>query len=157
MSSTTERERGQVLAIFAISLVALLGAGALAFDGGMMILERRDQQNAADAAAMAGARYVTTDHAKARTVAASVASDNGFTDGSGMQVVNVNVPPASRVSASSIAAASSLRTSTVKGDVPAPTTWSPTSILPSAGDPLATFVTFSVVFEIEPSSPVGPM
>lgn len=94
MSSTTERQRGQVLAIFAISLVALLGAGALAFDGGMMILERRDQQNAADAAAMAGARYVTTDHTKARTVASSVASDNGFTNGSGLQVVKVNVPPA---------------------------------------------------------------
>jgi Flp pilus assembly protein TadG len=93
LSSTTERQRGQVLAIFALSLVVLLGAGALAFDGGMMILERRDQQNAADAAAMAGARYVTTDHAKARTVAASVAADNGFTNGNGMQVVKVNVPP----------------------------------------------------------------
>ena len=94
MSSTTERQRGQVLAIFALSLTVLLGAGALAFDGGMMILERRDQQNAADAAAMAGARYVTTDHAKARSVAASVATDNGFTNGNGMEVVKVNVPPA---------------------------------------------------------------
>ncbi|MGD8487270.1 MAG: pilus assembly protein TadG-related protein [Chloroflexota bacterium] len=93
MSSTTDRQRGQVLAIFALSLTAVLGAGALAFDGGMMILERRDQQNAADAAAMAGARYVTTDHAKARSVAASVASANGFTHGSGLQVVRVNVPP----------------------------------------------------------------
>ena len=93
MSSTTERQRGQVLAIFALSLTAVLGAGALAFDGGMMILERRDQQNAADAAAMAGARYVTTDHAKARSVATSVASANGFINGNDMQVVNVNVPP----------------------------------------------------------------
>ena len=31
---------------------------ALAFDVGLMVLERRDQQNAADAAALAGARYV---------------------------------------------------------------------------------------------------
>ena len=84
-----------MLAIFAISLVVLLGAGALAFDGGMMILERRDQQNAADAAAMAGARFVTTDHSKARTTASSVASDNGFVDGSGQQTVTVNVPPTS--------------------------------------------------------------
>ena len=93
MSSTTERQRGQVFAIFALSLSVVLGAGALAFDGGLMILERRDQQNAADAAAMAGARYVTTDHSKAKSVAASVASDNGFSNGSGAQVVNVNVPP----------------------------------------------------------------
>lgn len=33
---------------------------ALAFDVGMTLLERRDQQNAADAAALAGARFVTT-------------------------------------------------------------------------------------------------
>ena len=93
MSSTTERQRGQVFALFALSLTVVLGAGALAFDGGLMILERRDQQNAADAAAMAGARYVTTDHIKARSVASNVASSNGFSHGSGAQVVNVNVPP----------------------------------------------------------------
>ena len=94
MSSITERQRGQVLAIFALSLTVVLGAGALAFDGGMMILERRDEQNAADAAAMAGARYVTTDQTKARDVAASVASDNGFTAGDGQEIVTVNIPPA---------------------------------------------------------------
>jgi hypothetical protein len=87
-------DRGQVLAIFALSLVVVLGAGAMALDGGMLILERRDEQNAADAAAMAGARYVTTDAAKARTVATNVAAANGFTNGSGSQVVSVNVPPA---------------------------------------------------------------
>jgi uncharacterized membrane protein len=36
----------------------LLIVAALAFDVGSMYLERRDQQNAADAAALAGARYV---------------------------------------------------------------------------------------------------
>jgi hypothetical protein len=93
LSSTTERQRGQILATFGISLGVVLGAAALAFDGGLMVLERRDQQNAADAAAMAGARYVTTDHATARSVAANVASANGFTHGSGSQVVNIEVPP----------------------------------------------------------------
>ena len=87
--------RGQAVAIFAISLTAVLGAAALAFDGGMLILERRDQQNAADAAAMAGARYVVADKTEARRVAAAIAADNGFADGAGTQVVNVNVPPAS--------------------------------------------------------------
>jgi hypothetical protein len=38
--------------------VTLLIVAALAFDVGVMVLERRDQQNAADAAALAGARYV---------------------------------------------------------------------------------------------------
>lgn len=86
--------RGQALAIFALSLTAVLGAGALAFDGGLMILERRDQQNAADAAAMAGARYVTTNHSVARSVASDIAAANGFVNGTGTQVVSINVPPA---------------------------------------------------------------
>ena len=60
MLSTTDRssERGQVLVLFAGGLVALFLIAALAFDVGVMYLERRDQQNAADAAALAGARYV---------------------------------------------------------------------------------------------------
>ena len=36
----------------------LFVVAALAFDVGMTLLERRDQQDAADAAALAGARYV---------------------------------------------------------------------------------------------------
>lgn len=60
MSSTTDptAERGQVLVLFAGGLVLLFLVAALAFDVGMTLLERRDQQNAADAAALAGARYV---------------------------------------------------------------------------------------------------
>src|ERR671912_1529724 len=60
LSSTTERpnERGQILVLFAGAAVALLIVAAIAFDVGSMYLERRDQQNAADAAALAGARYV---------------------------------------------------------------------------------------------------
>jgi Flp pilus assembly protein TadG len=46
------------LVLFAGALTTLLIVAALAFDVGLMVLERRDQQNAADAAAMAGARYV---------------------------------------------------------------------------------------------------
>jgi hypothetical protein len=62
LSSTTESTpaRGQVLVLFAGSLVAIFLIAALAFDVGMTLLERRDQQNAADAAALAGARYVRT-------------------------------------------------------------------------------------------------
>jgi hypothetical protein len=54
----TSHEGGQVLVLFAGGVLALLVVAALAFDVGMMLLERRDQQNAADAASMAGARYV---------------------------------------------------------------------------------------------------
>jgi hypothetical protein len=62
LSSTTEptSNKGQVLVLFAGSLVVLFLVAALAFDVGMTLLERRDEQNAADAAALAGARYVRT-------------------------------------------------------------------------------------------------
>ena len=60
MSSTTERRRegGQVIVLFAGAIVVLFLVAALALDLGMLFVERRDQQNAADAAALAGARYV---------------------------------------------------------------------------------------------------
>lgn len=96
MSSTTERERGQVLAIFALSLLTLILVAALAFDTGMVLLERRDQQNAADAAAIAGARYLPGNTGnKAETAARNIASVNGFTDGAGGVTVEVHIPPTS--------------------------------------------------------------
>lgn len=50
------RERGQTLVIIAILLVVFLGMMALVLDGGMTYANRRSSQNAADAAALAGAR-----------------------------------------------------------------------------------------------------
>lgn len=93
MSSTTERHRGQALAVFVISLGSLISVAALAFDGGAMMLERRDQQNAADAAAIAAARYVRTSTSKARDAAINVAAANGFVDGVNDQRVSVSIPP----------------------------------------------------------------
>jgi hypothetical protein len=93
LSSTTEQKRGQALAIFSISLSAVMMMAALAFDGGAMMLERRDQQNAADAAAIAAARYIKTDTVKAKVAALSVATANGFTDGVNSASVSINIPP----------------------------------------------------------------
>ncbi len=101
MSSTTShppvpgdaRERGQILVLFAGGLIALLLIAALAFDVGMMLVERRDEQNAADAAALAGARYVLTDQAAAETAARDIAQMNGFVDADPNEVVNVYIPP----------------------------------------------------------------
>ena len=46
--------RGQILVIFAVSAVALVGILALAFDGGRVLMEQRSLQNAADGAALTG-------------------------------------------------------------------------------------------------------
>lgn len=51
--------RGQVLAIFAIFLVVLLGFTALTVDYGTYLLARREYQNVADAGAIAGSAYLT--------------------------------------------------------------------------------------------------
>ena len=67
--SSRARERGQVLVIFVLSLVALMGAAGLAVDMGRFYSERRFLQNAADAAALAAANALirggTEDDARA--------------------------------------------------------------------------------------------
>ena len=94
MSSTTSRpnDRGQVLVLFAGGLVALLLVAALAFDVGSMLVQRRDEQNAADAAALAGARYVLTDTVQAETAARTIAQLNGYEDSDPNEVVSVHIP-----------------------------------------------------------------
>jgi hypothetical protein len=95
LSSTTSprADRGQVLVLFAGALVTLLTIAALVFDVGMMLVERRDQQNAADAAALAGARYVLADEPGARVAARRIAAENGFDDADPNEVVNIFIPP----------------------------------------------------------------
>ena len=100
MSSTTDTptsERGQILVIFAFSLFVIFGIAALAFDGGLILLEKRDQQNAADAAAIAGARFLPVDQVLAEAEAREVATENGFTDGVGDVAVTVTFPSAGRI------------------------------------------------------------
>jgi len=66
---------------------------ALAVDAGILIVERRQQQNAADAAAIAASRYVVDDPNLALTTAVALATANGYTHGNGPQTVSVNIPP----------------------------------------------------------------
>ena len=58
----------------------------------MMLVERRDEQNAADAAALAGARYVLTDPVAAEAAAREIASINGYDDADANEVVSVHIP-----------------------------------------------------------------
>lgn len=59
----------------------------------MMLVERRDEQNAADSAALAGARFVLTNEPAAEAAARQLAIDNGFDDADASEVVNVYIPP----------------------------------------------------------------
>ena len=109
MSSTTERrDRGQVLVLFAGALLVLFVAAALAFDVGMTFLERRDQQDAADAAALGGARYVLSSpnfHSScaaasgnaAATAACQIAVANDYDNAASDEDVLIDIPPISGV------------------------------------------------------------
>ena len=92
-SSTPERssERGQVLVLFALALVAIVAMTGLVLDGGSAFVQRRGMQNVADSAAMsAGYAYAMGgDAAAATTAARSTAAANGYTHGVGGVTVNV--------------------------------------------------------------------
>jgi hypothetical protein len=54
-------ERGQILVIVGLAMVALLAMAGLVADGGIAFANRRQAQNVADAASMAGARIISVD------------------------------------------------------------------------------------------------
>lgn len=92
--SRQERERGQMLVIFALALVALVGMVGLIIDGGDSFLQRRDQQNVADAAAMA-AGYASVNGQDATAAAKTVAAANGYVDGVSGATVTVAISSSS--------------------------------------------------------------
>jgi Flp pilus assembly protein TadG len=91
--TSRERERGQVLVLFALSLIAIIAMVGLVLDGGSAFAQRRSEQNAADLAALAGANNYLLNHDTTLAVAAakSVAAENGYTDGSGGVSVTVGI------------------------------------------------------------------
>ena len=93
MSPSRPHERGQMLALFAICLVAIIAVTGLVIDGGLTLVQRRDQQNVADAAAMAGAyNYANTaSSGSAIGQAQANAAANGFVNGTDNVAVTANV------------------------------------------------------------------
>ena len=76
-------ERGQVLVIFALGLVAIVAMTGLVLDGGDTFVRRRDQQNVADHAAMAaGYAYGMSNGSAAAAASAawSTSASNGYTN-----------------------------------------------------------------------------
>jgi Flp pilus assembly protein TadG len=75
-------ERGQIMVVFVLAMVAIIGVVGLAIDGGGAYAQRRDQQTAADLAALAGANdYLLSNSAtQATTRARALAATNDFTN-----------------------------------------------------------------------------
>ena len=100
-----KNEKGQTLVLAALALTVLLGFAGLAVDMGVLRYERRLQQTAADAAAVAGASNIG--YGGVATGAHNVAASGGYVDSSGNNIgqcsdtaaigsvcVQVNNPPA---------------------------------------------------------------
>ena len=85
-------ERGQILPLVAICLVVLMGFAGMAVDVGYLQYEKHQQQNATDAAALAGAQELLAG-GSITTAAQKDSAQNGFTNGTnGTQVVAYNPP-----------------------------------------------------------------
>ncbi len=75
------RRRGLTMALAALLMPVVVGAMALALDCGVMYLQRRQAQTAADAAALAGAYalYNGSNFSVAQSAAIDIGAQNGFT------------------------------------------------------------------------------
>lgn len=104
-SISRDRQGGQAIVLFALSLVGLLAMSGLVLDGGGAYAQRRGGQDAADLAAVAGASAYANSFAgggtqtqagtSAQTIAWQIATANGYTADVAQGVtVNVNVSAA---------------------------------------------------------------
>jgi len=92
MDAERHSERGQTIILVVLGLAALLGLTALAVDGGITYFDRRGAQNAADAAALAGARALVSGQDWS-SAALSQAASNGYDNNGMTNVVEVHNPP----------------------------------------------------------------
>ncbi len=85
-------EQGVVLIWFALTLIGLVGIGALAVDVGNWYVHANRQQKAADAAALSGVVYLPSNIPTAKNTAVAVATTNGYTTGSTGNVAVSSAP-----------------------------------------------------------------
>lgn len=90
--ATRLNERGQALIIFVLAAGVLFGFVAMAIDVGMILQERRNLQNTADAAALAGAIELPDDPGLAYAKAQEWAEKNGI-DTAGGDQLDITVDP----------------------------------------------------------------
>jgi len=91
---SANHERGQVLVLVALGMVAIMAIVVLTVDGGQLFAEKRSTQNAADNAAMAAA-YAICEEENPSTAALASAVTNGYNNDGVTNTVVLNNPPAS--------------------------------------------------------------
>ena len=93
MKQKSLTERGQALILIALAAVGLFGIAGLAIDGSAKFSDRRHAQNAADTAALAGARALARGEPLWYLDAAERALANGYDDNHVSNEVEVHNPP----------------------------------------------------------------
>jgi len=95
--NATGNSSGVSTLLFAGSAFAFMGTVGLGTEVGSWYLAKRHGQNAADSAAIAGALMLadTNSSSTARSSAAGMATQNGYTSGSGGVIVTASNPPSS--------------------------------------------------------------
>lgn len=93
-------ERGQILVMFVVAIFVVIGVVGMVLDGGSAYAQRRNEQNVADLASLAGATaYLNTvGTPAAKTVAAdaaavAIAAVNGYADGVNGTSVRIHIVP----------------------------------------------------------------
>jgi hypothetical protein len=104
MRIQSQRRRGNVAVLTAVSLIALMGITAIAVDGGLLLDDHERAQSAADSAALAAAadlyaNYLTGNGLDPNNTASNSAfanaAANSFTNDGVRSIVTVNIPPTS--------------------------------------------------------------
>jgi len=94
MRTKSPSERGQAMVLIVLSILGLIAITGLAVDGGMAYADRRQAQNAADAAVLAAA-LASIRGENYQSAAVASAGQNGYNNDGGQSEVQVHNPPAS--------------------------------------------------------------
>ena len=91
-------ESGQVLPLIAVCLTAIMGFAGMSVDVGYFEYHQRQEQSAADAAALGAAQQLAyagcPSSSSAKTAAYNDIASNGYTNGANGVTVSVSNPPA---------------------------------------------------------------
>ncbi len=87
-------ERGQAMIMIVFSIIGLIGAAALAIDGGNAYVDRRRAESAASATALTGA-VTRIEGGDWRSAALATAAANGYDNNGITNTVELNTPPTS--------------------------------------------------------------
>ena len=116
---------GQIIVLFALALFVIFAIAALVYDVGQSFVDRRTEQNVADAGALAAARYLPSCPSPQTNVncptavnaAIGLATSQGYTDGVNGVHVAVKIPPGGDTEFAGVADTVEVAISSTRGSI----------------------------------------